>query len=48
MSKEKVACIAGTPVDTAMGVDLLNENGYVGFAFPSSKTPTDKRHVQMV
>ena len=47
MTKEKVACIAGTPVDTAMGVDLINKNGYDGFAFPSSKTPTEETFFQM-
>ena len=45
--KEKIACIAGTPVDTEMGVELLRENGYEAYAFPSSKTPTEETFFQM-
>ena len=45
--KEKIACIAGTPVDTEMGVELLKQNGYEAYAFPSSKTPTEETFFQM-
>ena len=45
--KEKVACIAGTPVDTEMGVDLLKGNGFDAFAYPSSKNPVEEMHFQV-
>lgn len=28
MANVKIACIAGTPVDIMMGVDLLKKHGY--------------------
>ena len=34
MTKEKIACIAGTPVDTKMGEDLLRKYGYEVYELP--------------
>ena len=45
--KEKIACIAGTPVDTAMGVDLLIKNGFDAFSYPSSINPVEEMHFQV-
>lgn len=42
MNKEKIACIAGTPIDTEMGVELLKKEGFDAYPFPSSKTPADE------
>lgn len=47
MTKEKVACIAGTSVDTRMGADLLRKNGYEAYEFPSSKDPTEETLFQI-
>lgn len=35
----KIAVIAGTPVDTQMGVDLMREKGAEAHGFPVSRTP---------
>lgn len=45
--KEKIACIAGTPVDTAMGVELLIKNNYDAFNYPSSDNPVEEMHFQI-
>lgn len=45
--REKVACIAGTPVDTAMGVELLIKNAYDAFSYPSSTNPVEEMHFQV-
>lgn len=47
MSKEKIACIAGTPIDTKMGVDKLIEQGFDAMALPSSKNPTEEMLFQI-
>ena len=47
MSKEKIACIAGTPIDTKMGADKLIEYGYDAYCFPSSKNPTEEMLFQI-
>ena len=47
MAKEKIACIAGTPVDTKMGADLLRNNGYEAYEFPSSANPTEENLFQI-
>ena len=47
MSKEKIACIAGTPVDTKMGADKLIEYGYDAYLYPSSKDPNEEMLFQI-
>ena len=42
-----VAVIAGTPVDTRMGVDLLNRKGAEGTGFPVSRTPEEQTAFQV-
>ncbi len=38
----KIAVIAGTPVDTRMGVDLLSRRGAEAEGFPVSRTPEEQ------
>ena len=38
----KIAVIAGTPVDTQMGVELLKSRGAEALGFPISPTPDRK------
>ena len=45
--KEKIACIAGTPVDTEMGAELLIKNGYEVLNYPSSNNPVEEMHFQV-
>ena len=35
----KIAVVAGTPVDTRMGADLMKEKGAEAACFPVSRTP---------
>ena len=42
MSKEKIACIAGTPIDTKMGADKLIAQGFDVYQYPSSKNPDEE------
>ena len=39
MKNKKIAVIAGTPVDTKMGVDFLNSKGLNAFSYPVSEDP---------
>lgn len=43
----KIAVIAGTPVDTRMGVTLLNQHGVKGLSFPVSRTPEEQTAFQV-
>ncbi|MCI9555031.1 MAG: Asp/Glu/hydantoin racemase [Oscillibacter sp.] len=43
----KIAVIAGTPVDTRMGVTLLNQHGVKGVSFPVSRTPEEQTAFQV-
>ena len=38
----KVAVMAGTPVDTQMGVDFLKEKGVDAYSYPVSENPTEQ------
>lgn len=42
-----IAVIAGTPVDTQMGVDLLKSKGAEGISFPVSRTPEEQTVFQV-
>ena len=43
----KIAVIAGTPVDTRMGVSLLKQKGVKGIGFPISRTPEEQTAFQV-
>lgn len=43
----KIAVIAGTPVDTQMGVDLLAQRGAEAAGFPVSRTPEEQTVFQV-
>lgn len=43
----KIAVIAGTPVDTQMGVDLLKRKGAEAAGFPVSQTPEEQTAFQV-
>ena len=43
----KIAVIAGTPVDTRMGVDLINSKGAEALGFPVSRTPEEQTAFQV-
>lgn len=45
--REKVACIAGTPVDTDMGAELLEKNGYEAFPYPTAENPVEQMRFQV-
>lgn len=47
MLKEKIACIAGTPIDTKMGADKLLEYGYDAYCVSSSKDPNEEMLFQI-
>ena len=42
-----IAVIAGTPVDTQMGVDLLRRKGAGALGFPVSRTPEEQTAFQV-
>ena len=42
-----IAVIAGTPVDTRMGVDLMNRKGAEALGFPVSRTPEEQTAFQV-
>ena len=42
-----IAVIAGTPVDTQMGVELLNGKGVEALGFPVSRTPEEQTAFQV-
>ena len=39
MAAEQIAVLAGTPVDTQMGVEYLAKAGLTGLAFPMASDP---------
>lgn len=43
----KIAVIAGTPVDTRMGVDLIRSRGAEALGFPVSRTPEEQTAFQV-
>ncbi len=43
----KIAVIAGTPVDTRMGVDLIKSRGVEAQGFPVSRTPEEQTAFQV-
>lgn len=45
--KEPIAVLAGTPVDTQMGVDVLAAVGLTGLAFPLAETPRQQTAFQI-
>jgi len=48
MEKVRVAVIAGTPVDTKMGVDFLLSKGLLGAGYPVSSTPEEQSALQIL
>ncbi len=44
----KIAVMAGTPVDTQMGVDLLEERGFSTISCPISKTTEEQNTMQFL
>ena len=47
MMKHPIAVLAGTPVDTQMGVDFLTGVGLPGIAFPLSADPREQTAFQI-
>ena len=47
MSKEKIACMAGTPIDTKMGADKLIAQGFDAYQYPSSNNPNEEMLFQL-
>ncbi len=45
--QELIAVLAGTPVDTQMGVDVLAHAGFAGVAFPLAKDPWEQTAFQI-
>ncbi|MCI2058495.1 MAG: aspartate/glutamate racemase family protein [Oscillibacter sp.] len=45
--KEKIAVLAGTPVDTRMGMDCLRRAGLDGAAFPVGQNPVEQTAFQV-
>ena len=43
----KIAVIAGTPVDTQMGIDLIKNHGGEAAGFPVSRTPEEQTAFQV-
>lgn len=43
-----IAVLAGTPVDTAMGMAFLSERGIVSKGYNVSRTPEEQNHLQVV
>jgi glutamate racemase len=48
MKNKSVAVIAGTPVDTKMGVDFLLSKGLAASGFPVSSTPEEQSALQIL
>lgn len=44
---QPIAVLAGTPVDTQMGMDVLQEKDLAGMAFPVSKNPREQTAFQV-
>ena len=47
MSSIKIAVLAGTPIDTQMGVQCLADAGLSGFAFPLASDPREQTTFQI-
>ena len=47
MTAEQIAVLAGTPVDTQMGVDCLAKAGLTGLAFPLASEPRQQTAFQI-
>ena len=47
MTAEQIAVLAGTPVDTQMGVDCLAKAGLTGLAFPLASDPRQQTAFQI-
>ena len=47
MAAEQIAVLAGTPVDTQMGVDCLAKAGLTGLAFPLASDPRQQTAFQI-
>lgn len=45
--EQPIAVLAGTPVDTQMGVDILTRKGLRGLAFPLSRDPREQTAFQI-
>ena len=45
---EKIAVLAGTPVDTRMGVSLLENHGLAGIGFPLAENPRRQVEFQLM
>lgn len=43
-----IALIAGTPIDTQMGKDFLEKQGYKSKVYPISKTPDEQSELQIL
>lgn len=43
-----VGIIAGTPIDTQMGVDFLQHNGIDAFGIPAAQTPQEQTNLQVL
>ncbi|MEL7598150.1 MAG: Asp/Glu/hydantoin racemase, partial [Clostridiaceae bacterium] len=48
MNSIKVAVIAGTPVDTKMGVDFLRSKGVNALGYPVSSCPEEQSKLQIL
>ena len=48
MNNNRVAVIAGTPVDTRMGVDFLSSKGLPASGYPVSSTPEEQSALQIL
>ena len=46
-TKELIAVLAGTPVDTQMGVDVLARAGLSGLSFPLAEDPRQQTAFQI-
>ena len=44
---QPMAVLAGTPVDTQMGMDVLQDNGLAGMAFQVSQNPREHTAFQV-
>lgn len=48
MRGKKIGVIAGSPVDTGMGVDILNKRGFAAFAYPAAENAREQNTFQML
>ncbi len=46
--KDRVGVMAGTPIDTQMGVDLLRTNGIEAVGYPLSENPKEQSRLQLL